>query len=245
MLDDMATQGIIAPVTVSTEWTHLLVVVAKSDKTPRLCVDLTNLNKFVKRPLLPLTTPKQAVSGILKKSKLFCTYDDTHGYWQIPLAEDIQLLTTFITPWGRYKFLRGPMGLVSTGDEYCRRTDSSLGRLPRLHRVVDDILAEAPNLTTCYNYARTMWTICRDHNITLGKKKFKLAVTKASFAGYIISQKGVATDPSKVEAIARETNQLHSDEVLFCLVKQLGDFCPKISAAAIPLRPLLREAFPS
>lgn len=88
MLDDMATQGIIAPVTVPTEWTHPLVVVAKSDMASRLCVDLTNLNKFVKRPLHPLTTPKQAVSDISEKSKLFCTYDATHGYWQIPLAEE-------------------------------------------------------------------------------------------------------------------------------------------------------------
>ena len=46
------------------------------------------------------------------------------------LAEESQHLTTFITPWGRYKFLRGPMGLMFTGDEYCRRTDAALGHLP-------------------------------------------------------------------------------------------------------------------
>ena len=64
ILEDMATQGIISPVSEPTEWTHPLVVVAKRDGTPRICVDLTNLNRFVKRPLHPTQTPKQAVSRV-------------------------------------------------------------------------------------------------------------------------------------------------------------------------------------
>ena len=171
-LDEMELQGIITPVMEPTDWTHPLVVVAKKDGTPRICVDLTKLNRHVDRPIHPLTTPKQAVSNISSKAKYFTTYDATHGYWQIPLTEESQALTTFITPWGRFKFLRGPMGLVSTGDEYCRRTDAALGHIPRLHRVVDDMLAEANDLATCYSDARLLLTTCRENNITLGKKKF-------------------------------------------------------------------------
>ena len=58
ILQDMQDQQIIAPVTGPTDWTHPLVVVAKRDGTPRICVDLTKLNKYVRRPLHPTQTPK-------------------------------------------------------------------------------------------------------------------------------------------------------------------------------------------
>ena len=79
------------------------------------------------------------------------------------------------------------MVLVSTGDEYCRRTDAALGHLPRLHRVVDDMLAEADDLTTCNSDARLLLTTCRENNITLSKKKFNFAASNANFTGYVIS----------------------------------------------------------
>lgn len=64
MLDKMVGQGIIAPVTQPTEWVHPLVVAAKPYGKLRLCVDLTRLNHFVKRPIHPLVTPRHAVAHI-------------------------------------------------------------------------------------------------------------------------------------------------------------------------------------
>ena len=54
MLDNMERQGIIRTVTEPTDWTHPLVVVPKHNGKLRICVDLTNLNRFVRRPLHPL-----------------------------------------------------------------------------------------------------------------------------------------------------------------------------------------------
>ena len=233
-----------APITTPTDWTHPLVVVAKKDGTPRICVDLTRLNKYVRRPLHPTQTPKQAVSTIASTAKFFSSYDAKHGYWQIPLATDSQELTTFITPWGRFKFLRGPMGLLFTGNEYCRRTDAALGHLPRLHRMMDDMLCEADDLDTCYNDARVLLQTCRENGITLGKKKFAFAATEVKFAGYIVSEAGVKSDPAKTDAIAQFLKPTNITEMrsFFGLVNQLGDFSPDIATAASPLRSLLRPS---
>ncbi len=121
-LDDMVANLIIAPITEPTKWVHPMVVVLKADNTWRLCVDLTMLNKFVLRPYYPMTTPKDAVE-LPRTAKKFAVMDAKTGYWQILLDKESQELTTFITPWGRYKFLRNPMGLASAQDEYCRRED--------------------------------------------------------------------------------------------------------------------------
>ena len=52
-LEEMEESGIITLVEGPTKWVHPLVIVAKKDGTWRLCVDLTRLNKYVRRPVLP------------------------------------------------------------------------------------------------------------------------------------------------------------------------------------------------
>lgn len=50
--------------------------------------------------------PQFVSIGFLSRyQKYFSTLDAIIGYWQVPLAEKSQELTTFITPWGRYKHL--------------------------------------------------------------------------------------------------------------------------------------------
>ena len=41
---------------------------------------------------------------------------------------------------GGYTYLRAPMGLTSSGDIFCARTDEALAGIPGVHKLVDDIL---------------------------------------------------------------------------------------------------------
>ena len=53
-LDMMVQQGVIKPVgDVATTWCHPMVCVVKPNGGVRICVDLTKLNKYVKRPIYP------------------------------------------------------------------------------------------------------------------------------------------------------------------------------------------------
>ena len=140
-LDKMVQQGIIQPVgDKSTDWCHPMVVVEKPGGGIRICVDLTKLNKYVKRPTHPGPSPQEVVSDIPPNQKFFTTLDAIKGYWQIPLTKESQPPTTFITPWGRYKFLRAPMGLSSTGDKYNLLMDAAFDGLHNVKKIVDDIL---------------------------------------------------------------------------------------------------------
>ena len=51
----------------------------------------------------------------------------------------------FITEFGRYRYLRAPMGLMSSGDEFCARTNKALSGIPGVHKLVDDILVYGEN----------------------------------------------------------------------------------------------------
>jgi hypothetical protein len=71
------------------------------------------------------------------------------------------------------------------------------------------MLAEADNVATTYSDAKALLSTSREHTITLGREKFKFAVNRAEFAGYIVSDQGISADPNKVKAIAdfpRPTN---------------------------------------
>ncbi|MEM7375732.1 MAG: reverse transcriptase family protein, partial [Bacteroidota bacterium] len=241
-IDWMVERQIIVPVEDDAEeWCHPLVCVPKPNGGVRPCIDLTKLNEHVIRPLYPLKTPKEAVSNISSDTEYLATLDATKGYWQMALDKDSQGLTTFITPWGRYKFLRAPMGLVSTGDEFCRVGDKALEGIDRVQKVVDDMIVYSKGFPEHVSTVVKVLEACRKHKITLNPSKFVFGRSEVNFAGYKVSQAGVTTDEYKLRAIQEFPKPTNLTELrsFIGLVHQASDFSKKISAALEPLRPLL------
>ena len=61
-------------------------------------------------PSLEEITPKLAGAKLLSKP------DAHNGYWNVKLEEESSYLTTFNTPFGRYRFLRMLFGLQMSQD---------------------------------------------------------------------------------------------------------------------------------
>ena len=244
LLQRMVQQGIIAPLTSDepSDWQHPITFTPKSSGGLRACCDLRRLNQFVRRPTHPCPTPRDAVSQISTGASLFTTMDALSGYWQIPLAEESQALTTFITPWGRYRYLRAPMGLRFAGDEYDRRGDMAFSGVPNLAKIRDDILTWDTCFSDHVHRVRQVLLRCREHGITLNKRKFVFATTDTSFCGYNLSPAGIAADPAKLRAIAEFPAPTNITELrsFLGLVNQLGDFTADIASRAEALRGLLR-----
>ena len=194
-LDQLVQAGVIAPVTEATDWVHPMVVVPKPNGGIRLCVDLQKLNKYVRRLYRPSKSPAEAISNISPSSKFFSTLDATKGYWQVPLEKESQDFTTFITPFGRFKFLRAPMGLASSQDEYCARGDEALQGIEQVEKVVDDILIQGETAQEHLNAVVAVLNRCREHGITLNSKKMQLLQSAVKYVGYIVSSDGIKADP--------------------------------------------------
>ena len=138
-LDRMVCNGVIEPVDKPTEWCSPMVPVVKKNGKVRICVDLKEVNKAVKRPHYSVPTFDD-VAPKLAGSTVFTTLDAASGFWQIPLHKESQPLTTFITPFGRFMFKRLPFGINPATDEYQKKMVELFGELEGVEVIIDDIL---------------------------------------------------------------------------------------------------------
>lgn len=100
-LDNMEKDGIICKVTEPTQWINALVTCEKPQTYKlRVCLDPRPLNTAILRPYYPLPTLED-VTCKLAGAKYFSILDARSGYWAIKLSEELSLLTTFNTIFGR------------------------------------------------------------------------------------------------------------------------------------------------
>ena len=138
-LERMEKAGVISKVTEPTPWCAGMVVVPKKSGAVRICVDLKPLNKSVLREVHPLPKVDETLAQ-LADARIFSKLDANSGFWQIPLSKPSRLLTTFITPTGRYCFNKLPFGISSAPEHFQRRMSELLSGLEGVLCQMDDIL---------------------------------------------------------------------------------------------------------
>ena len=133
---ELESMGVISRVHQPTEWCAGMVVVPKASGTVRICVDLTKLNERERHPLPAVDQTLAQIAG----AKFFSKLDANSGFWQIPLDPASSLLTTFITPFGRYCFHRLPFGISSAPEHFQRQMTDALTGLTGVVCMMDDVL---------------------------------------------------------------------------------------------------------
>ena len=63
------------------------------------------------------------------------------------MREDDRHMTTFLTPWGRFRYRRTPYGNLAIGDGYTHRYDKITMGFKNIKRVIDVTLLRAKDLT--------------------------------------------------------------------------------------------------
>ena len=117
-LDAMESQGIISKYDgcdISPEWLNSFVIVKKPNGSLRICLDLTDLNKDIIRPICNSQTMDDVVHR-LKGAKFFTVFDTSKGFFHILLDQESKLLTAMLTPFGIYVYNILAMGLSNATD---------------------------------------------------------------------------------------------------------------------------------
>ena len=196
-LDTMENVHIIAKVTEPTDWVNSLVVVEKPKTGKlRICLDPKALNEAIRRPHYPMFTLDDVTSK-LTNAMCFSILDITHAYWSVKLDEASSYLTTFSTPFGRYRYLRLPFGISASSDFFQLKCNEIFEGLPGVTAIVDDILIYG---RTRQEHDRNLWSVldrAREKGIRFNSEKCTIGVNEVHFFGNIITDKGLKVDPSK------------------------------------------------
>ena len=238
----MQAQGIILPVDQPTDWCSGLVVVPKQSGAVRLCVDYTELNKYVRieHHILPSV---DHTLGQLAGAQFFTKLDANSGFYQVPLSEDSQLLTTFLTPFGRFMFTRLPFGISSAPEHFQKRMSRILQGLPGVVCQMDDTLVFGSSEAEHDSHLHGALQRLSEHGITLNPSKCLFRVKSVKFLGHIIDQSGIRSDPDKVQGICdfQPCKNVSDVRSFMGMVNQLGKFSPRVATVSQPLRELLKK----
>ena len=226
----------------TTDWVSPAFFVPKDNGKLRLVTDFTRLNLYIKRPIHPFPSASDIMQRIPVGAQWFAKLDALQGYHQVPLAEESRHLTTFLIPQGKFRYKRGPMGLRSTNDVYCAKSDKSIKNIPDTQKIVDDIFVCAQTKPELFQKMRRVLDNCSKLNIAISKRKLTFG-RSIDFAGFTVSADGVLPDKAKVAAIAdfpvpTSVTELRS---FLGLANQLGGFIENLAILSEPLRGLLKK----
>ena len=111
----------------------------KKDQIVRVISDFRELNKRLvrKRFSIPkISTVLQEMEG----STFATALDLNMGYYTIRLDPDASKICTIIFPWGKYSYLRLPMGVAGSPDIFQSKMSELMATLEFVRTYLDDLL---------------------------------------------------------------------------------------------------------
>ena len=196
----MEEMGVISKVDEPTPWCASMVVVPKKSSSIRICVDLKPLNESVLREVHPLPKVDETLAQ-LTGAKVFSKLDANSGFWQIPLAETSRLLTTFITPKGRYCFNKLPFGISSAPEHFQKRMSRILSGLDGVLCQMDDVLVFGKDQSEHDQRLTAVFEHIEAAGATLNPEKCEFGRSELKFLGHLVNGDGIHADPDKTSAI--------------------------------------------
>ena len=227
------------------EWTSALAVTHKQNGDLRVCIDPRGLNKALQRVQHPVPTVEELVAEVAN-AKIFSKCDVRNGFWHVELDNESSRLTTFSTPFGRYRWKRMPFGIAPASELFQRKLEQQLEGLAGVKNIHDDILVFGEGNTVAEaisNYDERMCKLlqrCVERNIALnsGESKFILKEEQLPYMGHIFPPDGLRPDPAKIKAITDmpSPDGPAATRRFLGMVNYLAKFIPTLSDLCHPLR---------
>ena len=161
-----------------------------------MCLDPLHLNKGIIINHYPTPTVED-IAPKLTKAKVFSVVDAKDRFLQVVLDEPSSYLTTYWTPFGRYRCLRMPFGIKSAPEEFQRRLDESLEGLENIAVIHDDIVIfgsgdSIEEATSSHDLAfRALLDRCKERGLKLNKKKLRFKLSKVAYMGHVLGADGL------------------------------------------------------
>ena len=219
------------------EWAAPMFTIPKPDGSLRSLADFRELNKRIKRKPFPL--PK--ISDMLQKLEgfLYATSLDLNmGYYHILLTPNSARLCTIVLPWGKYEYVRLPMGLCNSPDIFQEKMSELMTGLEFARAYIDDLLVVTQgDFKLHLEHLEKVFTRLGEAGLKINATKSTFCTDELEYLGYLINREGVRPTLKKVEAIKqlavpKTKKQLRS---FIGMVNYYRDVWPKRAHLLAPL----------
>ena len=174
-----------------------MVVVEKCNGNLRICLDLRDLNEAIKRPYYPLPMLDDVI-GKLSGAHHFSTLDAHCGYCEIKLSDALSRLTTFKSPFGRFRYFRMSYVINCTQDVFQRNVDETYENVPGVTGISDDVLVAGNTHEEHIQSLHITFQHALEHVQHNNLAKCQFNISEVKYYGHVISADGVKGDPKKI-----------------------------------------------
>ena len=183
------------------EWAAGAFIIPKANGTVRFLSDFRELNKRIVRKPFPI--PK--IQDLLQKLQGFqyaTSLDLNMGYYTIRLDPDAQKLCTIILPWGKYSYLRLPMGVANSPDLFQEKMSELMAGLEFVRTYLDDVLViTKDSFEDHLSQLDKVLTRLLEAGLKVNAPKCFFGRTSLEYLGYWLTRDGIAPIPKKIEAM--------------------------------------------
>jgi len=183
-LDSMERQQVIEKVTYHTDWCSSITTTVKKNGDIRVCLDPKRHNQSLKRCPHKIPTVEE-LNPEFANAKYFSKLDAKAGYWSVHLAAESRDLTTFRTPFGRYRFLRLPFGISVSQDIFQQYMDSIISQVPGCVGIADDIAVFGETEREHDENLIKLLQIAKQEGLVFNSEKCWIKVQRIAFFGSV------------------------------------------------------------
>ena len=224
-------------------WASAVVLVRKKDGSLRFCIDLRKLNARTVKDAYSLPRIEDSLDS-LNSSCIFTSIDLKAGYWQVEMDPQSIPLTAFtVGPLGFYECVKMPFGLTNAPATFQRLMETCLGDLHLNWCIIylDDVVIFSKSPEEHIEWLDAVLTKIEEAGLKLKPSKCEFFKRRIAYLGHIVSDKGIETDPKKIEAILKwpVPKTVHDVQSFLGFTNYYRKFIYKYAQKAKPLNKLI------
>jgi len=199
-IEELLKKGFIHPS--SSPWGAPVIFVDKKDGSRRMCVDYRALNDVTIKNKYPLPRIEDLFDQ-MRGAMIFSKIDLRSGYHQLRIRLSDIPKTAFTTRYGLYEFTVMSFGLTNAPAYFMYLMNKVFMEYLDKFVVVfiDDILVFFKNKEEHEEHLRLVLQKLRENQLYAKLSKCDFWLREVSFLGHVISDGGIAVDPSKVQDV--------------------------------------------
>lgn len=135
-----------------------IVLVRKKDDSLRLCVDYRELNKITIKDNFPTPMIDDHLDR-LKGKRVYSSLDLKNRFYHVRMAESSIKYTAFITPMGKFEYLKMPFGLTNAPRVFRRYIHDIFRSMIKENKILiymDDILVATEGIKEHFDILRSV-----------------------------------------------------------------------------------------